>query len=67
VPRYRILVEGRLTARLVSGFAAELEPHDRGTVLVVEAGDAGQLDDLLRRLGDLRVTLVSLEQEAQHP
>jgi hypothetical protein len=66
VTRYRILVDGRLTSRLVSGIDAELELHERGTVLVVEAGDAAELDALLRRLGDLGVTVVSLEQDAQH-
>jgi hypothetical protein len=66
VIRYRILIDGRLTSRLASGIdAVELEPHGLGMVLVVEVADAARLDALLRRLGDLGVNVVSLEQEPQ--
>jgi hypothetical protein len=66
VIRYRILVDGRLTSRLASTIdALELEPHGRRMVLVVDVADAAQLDSLLRRLGDLGVDVLSLEQEPQ--
>jgi hypothetical protein len=66
VIRYRILIDGRLTSRLASSIdAVELEPQGRRMVLVMEVGDAAELDALLQRLGDLGVTVVSLEQEPQ--
>jgi hypothetical protein len=65
VIRYRILIDGRLTSRLASSIdAVELEPQGRRMVLVMEV-DAAELDALLQRLGDLGVTVVSLEQEPQ--
>jgi hypothetical protein len=66
VIRYRILIDGRLTSRLASNLdVAELKPHEGGMVLLVDVADAGELDDLLQRLGDLGLTVVSLEQEPQ--
>ena len=66
VVRYRILIDGRLGSRLASSIGSvELEPHGSGMDLLVEMAEAGELDALLRRLGDLGVTVVSLEQEAQ--
>ena len=66
VIRYRILIDGRLTARMASGIdAVELEPHGHGMVLVVEVAGPADLDALLQRLGDLGVNVVSLELEAQ--
>jgi hypothetical protein len=66
VIRYRILIDGRLTARLTGSLdAVEFEPHGSGMVLVVDVADAADLDALLGRLGDLGLTVVSLEQEPQ--
>jgi hypothetical protein len=66
VIRYRILIDARLTSRLARSFdAVAMEPEGSGMTLVVDVADAGELDALLRRLGDLGVTVVSLEQEAQ--
>jgi hypothetical protein len=66
VIRYRILIDGRLTSRLASSIdAVELEAHGRRMTLVVDVADAAELDALLRRLGDLGVDVVSLEQEPQ--
>jgi hypothetical protein len=66
VTRYRILIDGKLTSRLASSLdTVELEPCGSGMVLVVEVADAAELDALLQRLGDLGVTVVSLEQEPQ--
>lgn len=66
VLRYRILIDGRLTSRLAGGLdAVAFEPHGSGMVLVVDVTDAADLDALLGRLGDLGLTVVSLEQEAQ--
>jgi hypothetical protein len=66
VVRYRILIDGRLTSRLADSLdAVAFEPHGSGTVLVVDLADAADLDALLGRLGDLGLTVVSLEQEPQ--
>jgi hypothetical protein len=66
VIRYRILIDGRLTSRLASNLdLVEMEPHGGGMALLVDVTDAGELDALLQRLGDLGLTVVSLEQEAQ--
>jgi hypothetical protein len=66
VIRYRILIDGRLTSRLAGSLdAVKFEPHGSGMVLVVDVADAADLDALLGRLGDLGLTVVSLEQEAQ--
>ena len=64
--RYRILIDGRLTSRLADSLdAVAFEPHGSGMVLVVDVADAADLDALLGRLGDLGLTVVSLEQEPQ--
>jgi hypothetical protein len=66
VIRYRILIDARLTSRLARNLdAVALEPEGSGMILVVDVADAAELDALLQRLGDLGVTVVSLEQEAQ--
>lgn len=66
VIRYRILIDGRLTSRLACNLdAVELEPRGRGMAVLVDVADAGELDVLLQRLGDLGVDIVSLEQEPQ--
>jgi hypothetical protein len=66
VIRYRILIDARLTSRLARNLdAVALEPEGSGMTLVVDVADAAELDALLQRLGDLGVTVVSLEQEAQ--
>jgi len=66
VIRYRILIDGRLTARLASGIdAVELEPHGSGMLVVADLADTADLDALLQRLGDLGVNVVSLEQQPQ--
>ena len=63
--RYCVLIDGTLTSRLSSTLGAvAIEPRGGGTALHVEAG-AGDLDALLQRLGDLGLTVVSLEQEPQ--
>jgi hypothetical protein len=66
VIRYRILIDGRLTSRLASNIdAVGSEPHGRRMALFVDLADAAELDALLRRLGDLGVDVVSLEQQPQ--
>ena len=66
VIRYRILIDGRLTSRLARNLdAVELELCGSGMALLVDVADAAELDDLLQRLGDLGLTVVSLEQEPQ--
>ena len=66
VIRYRILIEGRLTSRLVGSIdALAFEPRGRGMAVIVELADAAELDGLLQRLGDLGVSVISLEQQPQ--
>lgn len=66
VIRYRILIDGRLTSRLASNLdAVKLEPCGRGMAVFVDVADASALDALLARLGDLGLSVVSLEQEPQ--
>jgi hypothetical protein len=66
VIRYRILIDARLTSRLARNIdAVEMEPEGSGMALLVDVADAGELDALLLRLGDLGLTVVSLEQEPQ--
>jgi hypothetical protein len=64
VIRYRILIDGRLTSRLTGNIdALALEPRGSGMALLVDVADGTELDALLQRLGDLGVSVVSLEQE----
>jgi hypothetical protein len=64
VIRYRIIIDARLTSRLASNIdAAEIEPEGSGMALLVDLADAAELDARLQRLGDLGLTVVSLEQE----
>jgi hypothetical protein len=66
VIRYRILIDARLTSRLARSIdAVAMEPEGSGMALLVDVADASGLDAVLRSLGDLGLTLVSLEQEAQ--
>lgn len=66
VIRYRILIDGRLTSRLAGNIdALAFEPRGRGMALIVELADAAELDGLLQRLGDLGVSVISLEQQPQ--
>jgi hypothetical protein len=66
VIRYRILIDARLTSRLARNIdAVELEPEGSGMALLVDVTDAAELGAVLQRLGDLGLTVVSLEQEAQ--
>jgi hypothetical protein len=66
VIRYRILIDARLTSRLARNIdAVEMEPEGSGMALRVDVADAAELDALLQRLGDLGLTVVSLEQEPQ--
>jgi hypothetical protein len=66
VIRYRILIDARLTSRLARNIdALEMEPEGSGMALIVDVADAAELDALLQRLGDLGLTVVSLEQEPQ--
>jgi hypothetical protein len=66
VIRYCILIEARLTSRLARNIdAVEIKPAGSGTALRVDVSDVGELDALLQRLGDLGLTVVSLEQEPQ--
>jgi hypothetical protein len=63
VTRYRIAIDGRLTARLASGLdGVELESGETGSALLAEVASAAELDGLLQRLGDLGIDVVSLEQ-----
>jgi hypothetical protein len=66
VIRYRILTDARLTARLARNIdAVAMEPEGSGMALLVDVADGMELDALLQRLGDLGLTVVSLEQEPQ--
>jgi uncharacterized glyoxalase superfamily protein PhnB len=66
VVRYRIHIDARLTSRLAGNIdAVEMEPEGNGMALLVDVADVAELDALLQRLGDLGLTVVSLEQEAQ--
>jgi hypothetical protein len=66
VIRYRIRIEARLTSRLTRNIeAVEIEPAGSGTALLVNVFDAAELEALLQRLGDLGLTVISLEQEPQ--
>jgi hypothetical protein len=66
VIRYRILIDARLTSRLARNIdAVEMEPEGRGMALLVDVADAAELVARLQRLGDLGLTVVSLEQEPQ--
>jgi hypothetical protein len=66
VIRYRIHIDARLTARLARNIdAVAMEPEGSGMAVLVDVADAAGLDTVLRSLGDLGLTLVSLEQEAQ--
>jgi hypothetical protein len=66
VIRYRIFIEAKLTSRLARSIdAVAIEPEGRGMVLTADVADAAELDGLLARLGDLGLTVVSLEQDAQ--
>jgi hypothetical protein len=64
VIRYRVVIDGRLTSRLAGNIdAVAFEPCGSGMSLLVDLADGGELDALLQRLGDLGVSVVSLEQE----
>jgi hypothetical protein len=64
VPRYRIVVEGRLSSRFANSLTGvELEPHPGVTALLAELETAVELDALLERLGDLGLEVVSLGQQ----
>jgi hypothetical protein len=64
VLRYRIIIDARLTSRLARNIdAMEMEPEGSGMALHVDVADAADLDARLQRLGDLGLTVVSLEQE----
>jgi ABC-type branched-subunit amino acid transport system substrate-binding protein len=64
VIRYRIVIDTKLTSRLAGNIGAvEVAPHGSGMALVVEVADAAGLNARLQRLGDLGLTVVSLEQE----
>lgn len=62
--RYRIVIDGRLSARLANSLdGVELEADDAGTALLVEIASTAELDGLLQRLGDLGLDVVSLGQQ----
>lgn len=65
--RYRIAIEGRITARLASGLdGVELaDDAAAGTALLAEVEGAAELDRLLQRLGDLGIEVVSLGQDPE--
>jgi hypothetical protein len=66
VIRYRILIGARLTSRLARNIdAVAMEPEGSGMALHVDVANTAELDALLQSLGDLGVTVVSLEQEAR--
>jgi hypothetical protein len=66
VTRYRILVRGRLTSRLVSTIeGVEVEQSGDDTALLASIATSGELDVLLERLGDLGIEVVSLGQEPE--
>jgi hypothetical protein len=65
VIRYRILIDARITSRLARKIdPVAMEPEGSGMALLVDVADAADLDAVVRSLGDLGLTLVSLEQEA---
>lgn len=60
-PHYRIVVEGRVSARFVAALAGvELETAGPRTSLLVRARDRAELYGVLDRLRDLGLDLVSL-------
>jgi hypothetical protein len=64
--RYRVLIDGMLTSRLASTLGAvAIDPQGRRTALHIDVAAAGDLDTVLQRVGDLGLTVVSLEQEPQ--
>jgi hypothetical protein len=66
VIRYRILIDARLTSRLTGNIdAVQMEPRGSGMALLVDVAEGAELDALLQRLGDLGLTVVSLEQVPQ--
>jgi hypothetical protein len=66
VIRYRILIDARLASRLARSIdAVAMEPAGSGMALIFDVADAAELDVRLQRLGDLGLTVVSLEQEPQ--
>jgi hypothetical protein len=66
VIRYRILIDARLTSRLARNIdAVAMAPEGSGMALLVDVANTADLDALLQSLGDLGLTLVSLEQQAR--
>lgn len=66
VIRYRIVIDARLTSRLAGNIdAVAMEPEGAGMALLVDVANTAELDALLQSLGDLGLTVVSLEQEAR--
>jgi hypothetical protein len=58
---YRIVVKGRLSERFGAAFpGVRLEPLIRQTALVGEFTDESQLDQLLGRLQDFAIEVVSV-------
>lgn len=61
--RYRVTVRGRLSERFASAFeGTTLEGGEAQTSLVTDAFDPTQLQRLLRRLGDLGLEPVTVEE-----
>jgi hypothetical protein len=66
--RYRIIVRGRLTARLWSVFEElSLEPDTGQTALVGEIRDQSHLHGVLNLIRDLGLELVSVETDWATP
>lgn len=57
---YRIVVKGRFSERLASGFDG-LELERRPGLTVLSGADSGELDGVLARLRALNIELVSVD------
>jgi hypothetical protein len=58
---YRIIVKGRFSDRLGSGFEGVSIERSPGRTTLGLAGDRQQLDALLERLRDLKIELVRVD------
>jgi hypothetical protein len=58
---YRVVVKGRLSDRLGSGFDGVALERSAGQTVLTGRGDRPQLEALLERLSDLHIELVSVD------
>jgi hypothetical protein len=66
VIRYRILIDAKLTSRLARNIdLVAIEPEGSGMALLADVASTADLDALLQSIGDLGLSVVSLEQQAR--